>query len=113
MADHNVTLLYASENNFCANPPTIAVRPGETIGFKLADGSLGGSIRITFHDRRFFSTRNPAFHTDGVFHGGDGDVTVVTALTGPTSYHCELLNNQNQVIGRSHEHVGGECVPAN
>jgi hypothetical protein len=113
MADHDVVLMYGENNSFQASPERIAVRQGETIGFALAPGSLTGTIRITFHDRHFFKTGKPEFHDTGVFHSGDGDVTVAAPLAGRTTYHCELLSDDGRVIGHSHERVGGECVPAN
>ena len=113
MADHDVTLTYGPGNAFSADPPSIAVRQGETIAFHLADASLPGTIRITFHDPGFFSSRKQHFRQDGVFLSSDGEVTVAQALTRRTTYHCELLGANNQVIGHSHENGGGECIPAN
>ncbi len=111
MADHNVQLMYTTDG-FQATPFTIRVRPGQTIAFQLAPGSLTGTIRIRFHDRRFFSTAKAHFAQDGIFHGGDGEVHIATIPAGRTTYHCELLNAQGQVISRSNEvEGGGEILP--
>src|SRR5215468_3142847 len=111
MADHNVTLTYGT-NSFTANPFQIRVRPGESIAFQLGPGSLAGKFRITFHDRRFFSGKNADFPQTGVVHQGDGDVSVIAALSGRTTYHCELLDEHGNVKAQSHEKQGGEVVPA-
>ena len=113
MADHNVTLIYAPDGSFTAKPRTISVKPGQTIAFKLGAGSSGGKIRITFHDRHFFATGNPDFGQTGVFHDGDGEVRVVSALSSPTTYHCELLDAQGHVLARSSEGAGGDIEPSN
>ena len=110
MADHNVTLMYA-ENGFEANPPTIRVRPGQTIAFSLAPGSLKGKIRVVFEKKQFFATKREKFKDDGTFLDGDGDVRVTGALSGPTSYECELLDSQGQVIAKSPKKGGGDILP--
>ena len=110
MADHNVTLMYAKDG-FQANPSQIKVRPGQTIGFSLADGSLQGQIRILFEQRQFFATKRAKFKEDGVFFGDDGDVKVKEALSAPTSYECELLDDQGEVIARSPKKKGGDILP--
>ena len=110
MADHNVTLKYAA-NGFEANPPMIKVRPGQTIAFALAPGSLKGKIKVVFEKRQFFATKRENFKDDGTFLDGDGDIKVTTALTGPTSYECELLDAQNNVIAKSPKKGGGDVLP--
>ena len=114
MADHNVTLTYvanAGATAVVADPFTIVVRPGPTIGFTLGAGSLAGTIRVTFRDRRFFHGHQSHFRNDGVVHQGDGDITVAMPLTGPTTYHCELLDGQGNVRAQSNEPAGGEILP--
>jgi hypothetical protein len=111
MADHDVTLMY-TPTGFQATPQTIHVRPGQTIAFALAPGSLTGTIRIRFADRRFFATPKDQFQQDGIFHGGDGNVRVTARPAGRTTYHCELLNAQGNVIAQSNEvQGGGEILP--
>jgi hypothetical protein len=100
-----------SPSGFQATPQTIRVRPGQTIAFSLAPGSQTGQIRIRFADRHFFSTSKAHFKNDGIFHGGEGEVKVATALSGPTTYHCELLDAKNNVIAQSKENQGGGVVP--
>ena len=114
MADHNVTLTYvanADATAVVADPFTITVRPGQTIGFTLGAGSLAGTIRVTFHDRQFFRGHQSHFHNDGIFHQGDGDITVAVRPAGRTTYHCELLDGQGHVRAQSRENVGGEILP--
>jgi hypothetical protein len=110
MADHEVTLMYAA-NGFAANPPKIKVRPGQTIAFSLAPGSLKGKIRVVFEKKQFFATKREKFKEDGTFFGGDGDIKVTAALSGPTSYECELLDDQGKVIAKSPKAKGGEVLP--
>ena len=109
MADHDVTLKYAP-NGFQATPQSIRVRPGQTISFKLADNSIGGKFRIKFADRQFFATPKAHFAQDGVLHQGDGEVRVANALSGRTTYHCELLDDQGHVIAQSSENQGGDIL---
>src|SRR5436305_15036916 len=110
MAKHDVTPMYSS-NTFQATPQSIRVDPGDTINFHLAPTSRVGTIRIRFRDRHFFHTPKPNFAMDGVFHGGDGSVRVASVLTGPTTYHCELLDASGAVIAQSTEN-GGDVLPA-
>jgi hypothetical protein len=112
MPNHDVTLTYAP-GNFQATPPSIRVDPGDTISFHLGPNSMAGTIRVTFRDRHFFNTQRAHFATDGVFRQGDGTVRVASPLSGPTSYHCELLdaNDNDNVLAQSHEN-GGEILPA-
>ena len=111
MADHNVSLMYTS-TGFQATPQTIRVRQGQTIAFSLAPGSLTGTIRIRFADQRFFATSKAHFQQDGIFHGGDGDVRITTRPAQRTTYHCELLDAQGNVIAHSNEvQGGGEVLP--
>jgi len=113
MADHNVTLTYTQDGGaVIADPFTITVSPGQTVAFHLAAGTAAGKIRITFPDRKYFATNDPYFQETGVFHDGDGEVRVVSALHDRTTYHCELLNEAGSVIGRSHEGGGGDVLPA-
>src|SRR5262249_9151016 len=103
-------LKYAS-NSFQATPPSISVRPGDTITFHLDANSMIGTIRVTFRDRRFFNTQRAHFANDGIFQQGDGTVRVANPLSGPTTHHCELLNAGGAVIAQSTE-TGGEIIPA-
>jgi hypothetical protein len=98
---HEVTLNYGSP--FSANPPTIKVKPADTISFRLGQGPANGKIRVTFKasDQGRFSTR--------VFNGGDPNVRVTGAVV-KTTYHCELLVN-GAVVAESQEN-GGEIEPA-
>jgi hypothetical protein len=117
MADHKVKLNYVPNGNppphdadFSPDTNPIKVRPGQTIRFQLGIGPPNGKIQITFTDteRHFFSTPNPHFATDGKFHDGDGDVHIVSALTGPTHYQCDLLVDG---VVKASSPGGGEIVP--
>lgn len=110
MPNHDVTLMYGS-NTFQATPQSIRVHPGDTITFHLAPNSRFGTIRVRFRDRQFFNTPQAHFAADGIFHQGDGNVRVASALTAPTSYHCELLDANGTVIAQSAE-SGGDVLPA-
>jgi len=110
MADHNVSLMY-TKSGFQATPETIKVRPGQTIAFGLAPGSMTGKIRIRFADRTFFATSREHFKQDGIFHDGEGPVKVTAPLPGRTTYQCELLDDQGKVIAESKENQGGGVVP--
>lgn len=106
MADHHVNLKYTpdpknpnAEPLFEADPPKIAVKKGQTISFAKADGSVPGTIRVTFHNTGMFTP----LQTDGT-----KDVTV-TAEPVETTYHCELLDG-GKTIAQSREH-GGDVVP--
>ena|SRR5215471_3916173 len=106
MADHNVKLTY-SPSGFNADPFQVRVKPGHTIAFHLGPGSPNGTFRVTFRDRQFFSGPDGNFALTGVVHQGAGDVKVVAALSGPTTYHCELVDQQGNVIAQSNENQGG------
>jgi hypothetical protein len=110
MPNHDVTLMYAT-NSFEATPPSISVRPGDTITFHLAPNSMPGTIRVRFRDRQFFSTQQAHFAADGIFRQGDGVVHVSHALSAPTTYHCELVDANGNVLAQSHE-AGGDVIPA-
>jgi tetratricopeptide (TPR) repeat protein len=110
--DRPVTLTYAPNGDFLADPFQCPVAPGDTINFQLASGSQIGTIRIAFHDRHFFSSPKAHFAQDGVFRQGDGALHVVYPLSGPTAYDCELLGADDQVIARHQGPAGGECIPA-
>ncbi len=119
MADHNVKLNYAptghpppNDVDFKPDVNPIRVRPGQTIAFSLGDGPTNGKIRLTFHNRHFFSTSNPKFAATGQFNDGDGDVHVTAPLAPGTrtTYHCELLVN-GVVKAQSHENAGGDVEP--
>ena len=110
MADHDVSLMY-TKTGFQATPETIKVRPGQTIAFALAPGSMSGTIRIKFADRKFFGASTPHFQEDGVFHGGEGDIRVTARPSARTTYHCELLDEQGKVIAQSKENQGGAILP--
>ena len=100
MADHTVTLNYDT-NGFKADPAKIAVKPGQTIHFKLGTGPANGTVKVTFKDPQFFSA--------GHFQSGDSDIRVTGKPT-PTTYHCELLV-AGDVVAQSAENAGGDIVP--
>jgi hypothetical protein len=110
MADHNVTLNYGP-GGFQPDLDPILVKRGQTIAFRLGQAPSGAKMRLTFHDRHFFATSHPEFAQAGVFHQGDGDVRIIAALSGPTQYHCELLNENGNVIAQSTENRGGGIIP--
>jgi len=107
--DHAVTLNYTPDPNdpkkstFTANPRSIHVKRGQTIGFKLGAGPYNGKIRVTFKDSDAgrFSTH--------VFQDGDPHVEVTGDVV-KTTYHCQLLVN-GEVFAESAE-TGGEIEPA-
>jgi hypothetical protein len=72
---------------------------------------MAGSIRVTFRDRQFFDTQHAHFANDGIFRQGDGVVHVAHALSTPTTYHCELVDANGNVLAQSHE-TGGDIIPA-
>jgi hypothetical protein len=110
MADHNVTLNYGPDG-FHPDLDPIPVKQGQTIAFKLGQAPSGARIRLIFRDRHFFATSHPEFAQSGVFHQGDGDVRIVAALPGPTTYHCELRDANGGLIAQSLENAGGGMIP--
>jgi len=112
MADHNVTLTYGPNGDFMADPQSIQVTTGQSIAFQLGAGSQDGKIRVTFHDKHFFSGMNQHFAQTGVFNDGDGVVTVAQKPPSRTTYHCELVDGQGNVKAHSHENAGGEIMPS-
>jgi hypothetical protein len=110
--DRPVTLMYAPNGDFVATPFQTPVAPGDTISFHLAPGSVTGTIRIKFHEPRFFTSPKAHFAQDGIFRHGDGHVNVAHKLSGPTRYDCELVDEQDHVIARHKGPIGAECIPA-
>jgi hypothetical protein len=116
MAHHNVILNYTVGSNpqhgaeFAPDENPIRVHAGETIAFRLGTGPPNAKLRLTFADPLLFSTADPAFHSTGRFHDGDGNVTVIAPPVYRTTYQCELLVD-GVVQARSSENAGGEVVP--
>jgi len=113
MADHNVTLKYAPNGDFSADPFSVSVRPGETIAFALDASIPGASFLVTFAEPHLFRGNNPSFHVTGEFRHEDGEITVASLPPGRTSYHCVLKGPDGEKVGESKENRGGEVVPAN
>jgi hypothetical protein len=111
-----VTLTYDIDPK--TNNPTVIVRPavvkvagGEAIRFRRL-GNLEGKMRITFADRELFHCKGKDFAASGAFHEGDGDVQVKTKPRhGRTTFLCELLAANGDIVARSGEGAGGAIEP--
>ena len=90
-------------------PHVIRVTPGQAIQFQRA-GAMIGKLRVTFEHKHCFETGNPQFAASGVFHEGDGEVRVMT-LPGPTTYQCELLDENGGLVAQSTKTGGGSVEP--
>jgi hypothetical protein len=67
-------------------------------------------MRVTFPEKEFFDTDNSQFVASGKFHEGDGLVRVKT-LPHPTTFICELLDENDVIIAGSEAKGGGAVEP--
>lgn len=91
------------------DPEVARVPLGGTIQFRRI-GDMVGKMRLTFEAKQFFETGSLQF--SGVLHEDDADLRLRTdAVFVRTTYVCELLDLNENVIARTKGTGGGAVEP--
>src|ERR1700704_4278665 len=109
-----VTVTYEFLNNqhiVSVEPFVAEVDEGHEIKFTFKrPNDIPGKMRVKFTDKQFFETNNPAFAKNGEVDETDGPVRVKTRPT-PTTYDCQMLDQNGKVIAERKAGGGGHVEP--
>ena len=102
---HHTLILNYGPDGFKPSRDPLPVRQGDTISFKLGPNAPPNSkLKIKMRDPSFFSA--------GEVNDSQTRIEVLRAAS--TKYHCQLLDNQGNVLKESNENTpGGGIEPEN
>lgn len=96
MAHHTLTLNYGTDG-FKPSTDPLRVREGDTISFHLGTAPPNSKLKVKMRD--------PALFSSGEVDNSQTRIEVIRAAS--TTYHCQLLDHQGNVLKESNENAPG------